>query len=124
MSPVKDASRYPANWVEVSDAIRFDRAGGRCECTGQCGTRGHTRACALRNGDKRCVATHGLPNPRTGSRVVLTTAHLHDNPESDDPDDLLAMCQACHLAYDTRIHRTNRIASARGDLYPLFPEVP
>lgn len=30
-------SRYPAQWAEFSRQIRFERAGGRCECTGECG---------------------------------------------------------------------------------------
>lgn len=60
-----DYKRYPENWHEISAYIRFERAGGRCECTGECG---------LHEG--RCEAEHGKAHPVTGSRVVLTTAHL------------------------------------------------
>ena len=34
MSPIRPESRerYGADWAAFSRAIRFDRAGGRCEC--------------------------------------------------------------------------------------------
>jgi len=32
-----DYSKYPREWRAVSQYIRFERAGNRCECTGQCG---------------------------------------------------------------------------------------
>jgi hypothetical protein len=87
--------RYPRNWAEISKAIRFGRAHGRCECTGECGT-GH---------QGRCEARHGQPHPVTGSRVVLTAAHRDHEPRNCDPANLRAMCQRCHLAYDRDQHR-------------------
>ena len=33
-------------------------------------------------------------------KVVLTVAHLDHTPENNDRDNLRALCQACHLAYD------------------------
>lgn len=122
MSPVKDPAAYGQDWPAISHFIRFERAEGRCECHGECGTRGARRACAAPDEDGRCRARHGMPNPRTHSRVVLTTAHLDDNPGTNDPERLRAMCQACHLAYDTKIHRANREASARGDVLALWGE--
>jgi hypothetical protein len=86
---------YPSNWPEISKSIRFGRAGGRCECEGECGA-GH---------EGRCEARHGEPHPVTGSRVVLTTAHLDRNPWNSDPANLKAMCQKCHLSYDAEQHR-------------------
>lgn len=124
MSPVKDPSAYGDDWPHVSAFIRYHRSGGRCECRGECATRGaRQRAClnAIGDGD-RCQAINGMASPRTGARIVLTVAHLDDNPGTNDPERLRAMCQACHLAYDIRIHRANRIASARGDVLPLFEE--
>lgn len=104
--------RYPANWPAISLNIRRDRAGWRCECAGQCGT-GHPG---------RCHATNGKPHPVTGSRVVLTVAHLDHTPEHVDPANLVAMCQRCHLAYDREHHAQTRArtnAEARG-MPPLF----
>ena len=96
-----DRSRYPADWEAVSLRIR-ERARGRCEW---------------------CGARHGQPHPRTGSRVVLTVAHLGLPTDADraagrcwgDPhdkhdvrgDNLAALCQACHLGYDHDDHVRN-----------------
>jgi hypothetical protein len=108
MSPVRasERSRYPANWQAISARIRFGRAGGRCECEGECGT-GHAG---------RCAARHGLPHPVTGSRVVLTTAHLDHVPEHCSEANLRAMCQRCDLAYDAVHHAATAAATraARG----------
>lgn len=92
--------RYPSNWREISTSIK-DRAGWRCECTGQCG-RGHSGRCPNRHGGK----AYG-----TGSAVVLTTAHLNHTPEDCEPDNLLAMCQGCHLHYDKDHHRETAAAT-------------
>jgi hypothetical protein len=108
--PIKpeNRDRYPDDWPQIVAAVR-KRAGDRCECRGECGTRGAKKAaCAVPDLQGRCRAVHGQPNPRTGSLVVLTTAHLDDQPETRDLNLLRSMCQACHLAYDTLLHRANR----------------
>ena len=99
VSPIRAAEkrRYPKNWPSISKAIRFGRAGGQCECAGECGT-GH---------EGRCEARHGQAHPVTGSEVVLTTAHRDHQPENCDPANLFAACQRCHLAYDAELHRAN-----------------
>ncbi|WP_262703811.1 MULTISPECIES: hypothetical protein [Streptomyces] len=109
--------RYPPDWPQISRRIRFELAIGRCECDGRCGRR-HSG---------RCTAEHGQPHPATGSRVVLTVAHLDDIPEHCDDDNLAAMCQACHLAYDVELHattaaRTRALARISPDQQVLFPE--
>jgi len=81
-----DRSKYPADWENISKFIRFERAQGRCEW--------------VENGI-RCGAVHLQPHPTTGSKVVLTTAHLEDeNPMNVSHDNLMAMCQLHHFAYD------------------------
>lgn len=109
-----DLKRYPLNWPEISNYIRFERAGGRCECDGECG-RGH---------DGRCEALHQEPHPQTGSNVILTTAHLgtdlpdgtpgdkHDKMDVR-PENLKAMCQACHLSFDIDEHVGNAAKTRR-----------
>lgn len=88
----ENRDRYPADWKLISARIRFDRAGGRCECDGRCG--------APHEGG-RCDARHGLPHPATGSVVILTTAHVHGSPPEQCGDgDLFAACQRCHNKYD------------------------
>lgn len=47
-----------------------------------------------------CDARHGEPHPETGSRVVLTVAHMDQDPANNDPANLRALCQRCHLAWD------------------------
>ncbi|MFE0376225.1 hypothetical protein ACFW1M_11680 [Streptomyces inhibens] len=109
--------RYPADWPEISLSIRTERAGGRCECRGQCGT-GHRGRCEARNGG---------PHPDTGSLVALTVAHLDHQPENCAPSNLMAACQRCHLAYDRKHHRQTAAATRRAALeeagqQPLFLE--
>lgn len=105
---------YPPDWKKISLRIRFERARGECECTGQCGTHhGH------------CGATNYEPNPRTGSRVVLTVMHLDHDPTNCTDDNLMAGCQSCHLAYDAAHHRQTALRTrlreerAAGQL-PMF----
>lgn len=114
MMPIRpeNRDRYPANWSEISTAIK-DRAGWRCECTGECG-----RPVVHLDGSKvgRCVNRHGLPAYGTGSKVVLTTAHLDHTPEHCDPGNLKAMCQGCHLHYDRAHHAETRARTRAAEL--------
>ena len=95
--PIKpeNRNRYPDNWAEISQRIRVGRAGNRCE-----GSPAYPD----------CRAENGLPHPVTGSRVVLTVAHLNHTPEDCREENLRAMCQRCHLTYD----RVARSAKKRG----------
>jgi hypothetical protein len=102
---------YGPDWPDVRAAIG-ERSGGRCECKGECGWKRHPApAGSLRGDDRaRCHARNGQPHPFTGSRVVLTVAHLDHNPGTNDPDRLRHMCQGCHLSYD----RANRTRTPTG----------
>ena len=93
-----DYSEYPEDWKEISEYIRFTRAGNKCET---------------------CGAENYKPHPVTGSKVVLTVAHIrHEksdvryNKEKYDPEDkennLVAECQRCHLYRDKDLHARNR----------------
>ena len=112
----ENRARYPKDWSKISRRIRFVRAKGRCECRGECGSSSH-----LQNqgwGNERCDAQHGEPHPDTGSTVVLTVAHLDHTPEHCDDENLRAMCQRCHLAYDRDHHaETRRKRNAVADLF-------
>lgn len=119
----ENRNRYPSDWPEISHRIRFERAGGRCECQGECGRR---------TDSGRCPNTHTGIAYDTGSRVLLTTAHLDYTPENCDPDNLRAMCQGCHLHYDRDHHaetarRTRALALDEllaAQMDPLFPTEP
>jgi hypothetical protein len=117
----EERHRYPENWPDISAAIKWERAGGRCECTGECGRRdGH-----LDPLDGRCRNRHG--EPRWGGAVgqcavVLTTAHLDHQPENCDPENLRAWCEGCHLRYDQAHHAATRRESRMAllGMDPLF----
>jgi len=83
--PIKpeNKARYPKDWKQISHRIRFERAGGRCEW---------------------CFAINYEPHPITGSKVVLTVAHLDHTPENCNDENLVALCQRCHLRYDAKHH--------------------
>jgi hypothetical protein len=81
----ENRARYPADWKLRSRFVRFYRARGRCEW---------------------CGAVHGEPHPITGSIVVLTTAHVHDDrPEASSLLNLAALCQKCHNGHDAKARR-------------------
>ena len=105
----ENRGRYPADWPEISRAIK-ERAGWRCECAGECG-----RPYLHLDVDDRCRNRHGEPAYGTGSRVVLTTAHLDHTPENCDPANLRAMCQGCHLHYDREHHAATRAETRRAE---------
>jgi len=79
---------YAAEWEAISREVR-ERAGWRCEGTPQ---------------HPKCRAANGQPHPVTGSRVVLTVAHMDgsrgNNGEPGNRPNLRALCQRCHLAWD------------------------
>ena len=108
--PIKpeNKDRYPDNWKEISERIRFERADNRCECMGECG---FTHEHESHSG--RCSAINYEPHPITGSKVILTVAHLDHTPEHCDDNNLKAMCQRCHLNYDFDIHRQSRLDNMR-----------
>ena len=64
----------------------------------------------------RCKAVNGQPHPVTGSRVVLTVAHLDHTPENNADDNLRAMCQRCHLAYDREEHQRSREETRKNNM--------
>lgn len=90
-----DWSRYPRNWKRIRRGI-IRRSAGRCEW---------------------CGAENHRPNPATGSKVVLTIAHLGepfaegaDKHDKHDirAENLAALCQRCHLRHDIEEHVENR----------------
>lgn len=104
MSPIRksERKRYPPNWPAISRFIRNERAGGRCECVGECGL--HTTT-------GRCTERNGQPAKWAKGKVVLTTAHLDHTPENVDHDNLRALCNRCHLRYDREHHAETRRAA-------------
>lgn len=91
--PIKaeNKARYPADWKQISKRIR-EKAGNRCE-----GSPAYPD----------CRAVNAQPHPATGSKVVLTVAHLDHQPENCSDENLRAWCQRCHLTYDAPHHAAN-----------------
>ncbi len=79
---------YPEDWELRSQFIRFYRARNKCEF---------------------CGAENYMPHPQTGSKVILTVAHLDHNTQNNSFFNLAALCQKCHNNYD----QTKRIANRR-----------
>lgn len=79
--PIKNYDAYGGKkaWRIISERIRFGRAKGKCE---------------------KCDAVHLQRHPITGSKVVLTVAHIDQNPSNHNESNLLALCQRCHFALD------------------------
>lgn len=113
----ENRGRYPADWTTAVVPRIAARAGGRCECLGECG-----RPAAHLADDGRCHNLQGRPAFGTGARVVLTVAHRDHVPEHCDDGNLAHWCQGCHLHYDRDHHaetraRTRRAGRASGDLF-------
>jgi hypothetical protein len=104
-----EKGRYPPDWKTISRRIR-ERAGGRCECEGECGLhRTHP-------GPRRCVEQHAEPAKWARGRVILTVAHLNHEPGDCSDTNLRAMCQRCHLRYDAPHHQRNAAQTRRANL--------
>lgn len=101
--PIKPENRakYPPRreWAVIRDELKA-RAGDR------------------REGSPKfpgCRAANGLPHPETGSKVVLTVAHLDHEPGNNgvpgDRPNIRVLCQRCHLAHDHAHHQLNAAAT-------------
>lgn len=124
--PIRESerARYPENWKEISAAIRA-REGNKCKF---CGVTNHAWVWRdvlgqWHHAGKRSLVEAGFSNPpfhvactfengRTGIikviKIVLTVAHLNHTPEDCRPENLVALCQRCHLRYDREHHQKTR----------------
>lgn len=134
MCPMRK-SAYPANWDAISRARR-EQAGQKCEqCGVPNGTLivrkpksdeylivDHDGYCMYRWPDGRWIHLSELPDGFDYDRdikVVLTVHHIgvpypdgrpgnpHDKMDVR-PENLIAVCQRCHLILDKEIHIANR----------------
>lgn len=82
-----DYKEYHPKWSLISRLVRFKRAENKCEW---------------------CGAVNYEPNPATGSKVVLTVAHIDHDKANNKFSNLAALCQKCHLGHDLQHHIQNR----------------
>ena len=119
---VENRAKYPKTWPLISTLIRKYRAANNCECSGECGTNHAIENTSFGlNGRRRCLARNGERHPFTGSRVVLTVAHLNQNPADNGEQNLMALCQRCHNRLDSphrqkNARKTRRAKKAVGEL--------
>jgi hypothetical protein len=136
--PIKPENkhRYPPNWKQIRAAI-LEREGNACKF---CKAENHTLiargvgSCAGKymtfDGEVRSEKTGEYLGMARGSEwntdglveIVLTIAHLDHTPENNDPENLAALCQKCHLAYDKEHHlktaaKTRHNRKASGDMF-------
>lgn len=138
--PIKpeNRARYPKDWKQIRQRI-MARADNRCEHEG-CGAQHYDvgfwesgrwirlLSCASYKIAKDYAAEEHFA--RYGFEdgdvkiivIVLTIAHLDHTPENCADENLRALCQRHHLAYDQMHHRataqaTRRARMAAGDLF-------
>jgi len=139
--PIKpeNAARYPVDWKQIRDRA-VARAGNRCQ---ECGVFNHAwgwrdRAGVFNEVSKRTMRDTWPRDERFSRKppfeirtvdgvlkvieIVLTVAHLDHTPENCAEENLRALCQRCHLAYDLPHHlqtayATRRAGKAVADLF-------
>ena len=120
--PIRAENRwlYPIDWTQVSHAVRFERAGARCE---RC-ARPHLHHVSHRGDGRWWDSARGCWRSDRGKRVggrgdialsgirttyvVLACAHLDHDPGNNAPANLAALCQRCHMIHDAAEHRWQR----------------
>lgn len=103
----ENKNRYPKNWKEVRAKI-LERAKNCCEF---CGLENHIFGIRTKDGFNKLEGMALEAATIDGekiTRIVLTIAHLDHAPENNDPENLRALCQKCHLSYDMERHVKNR----------------
>ena len=103
----ENKARYPKDWKKIRARI-LDRAKHCCEF------------CGVPNYVYRFKGEGALTETYTytrmwpeQTRIVLTIAHLDHIPEHCGEDNLRALCQRCHLAYDAQLHQQNSYETRR-----------
>lgn len=134
--PIRKANRnfYPIDWPQISAAVRFGRARGRCE---RCGRPHGQMVRTLPDGRWFDTATNRWRDDRGAEapfpdivdfcrvrawRVVLAACHRDHDPGNSRPDNLASWCQRCHILHDRDWHAFQRRLTilerrALGDLF-------
>lgn len=124
---------YPANWKEIRASILL-RADNRCE---KCRRPNHHKVIVHNSGEWISIlgsllakvncfdgilfstrdnnglpALVALPDAWSGTgchvtKTILTISHQDHDPTNNDPSNLRALCQRCHLTHDAKEHAHN-----------------
>lgn len=108
--PIKPENKklYPKNWKQIREDI-LKRANDKCE---KCGVENHRSIFRLSDGDwwyleaideYECVNETVLEDKYSKLvKIVLTIAHIDQDPTNNDYSNLLALCQKCHFELDRK----------------------
>jgi len=111
--PIK-YSEYPENWKWLSRQIIAD-AGNRCELcyapNGELICRDKTAAYPWRLAENLDDAE--FQNNKI-TKIILTVHHIDGDKRNSTKQNLIALCQRCHLRLDLHKHMTNRKKSKFG----------
>ena len=96
---------YPPDWAAISIQVR-EAAGQRCQW---CGVPNGATVQRIAPVQYRQVWIAGVLHQKpaadwleapTGTRIILTVAHLDRDCTNNDRSNLAALCQRCHLNHD------------------------
>lgn len=83
--PIKPENKklYHPDWKLISLKIRIERAKNKCE---------------------KCGVENGKPIEGKKGKIILTVAHLDQDPTNNNLNNLLALCQRCHFNHDKKFN--------------------
>lgn len=132
-----DLKRYHPKWSLISRLVRYRRAGNKCEwCgapNGQVVARGKGASAGTYmlmdgqvfnncNGAPLGMARGSDYNTRNFVKIILTVAHLDQDPGHNRFHNLAALCQRCHLNHDRRDNYFRRFRRGQFALaYSSYP---
>jgi hypothetical protein len=127
MMPIKDKSKYPADWKEIRQRI-LERENNCCKiCKAGNGDgvfRGFWNGIEVfqrstgsiyrtDNGELLAKDVYAAIEPSSGDedqkaiKIVLTIAHLNHDTSDNRDENLAALCQLHHLRHDGKHHAKN-----------------
>ena len=126
--------RYSEKWETISQRIKLERAANKCE---RCQitnsiiikrTTGTGWRTATEEELKQVAEFKLLHKSKHFStlkyfgltQIVLTVAHLNHNEQDDREENLLAMCQRCHLIHDRQNNRVRSKIYSNSQSLTLF----
>lgn len=133
-----DYSKYPQNWKSEIRPAALARAGNKCQMcfvpNYKIILRGRLGGQEVYQDDDGAIFDAGtselighdyigeIEGAKDFIRVVLTIAHLDHNIENNTDENLMALCQKCHLTHDKALHRANarKTLEKKRGIVPLF----
>lgn len=115
--PIKKENRklYPENWKSKIAPAVIIQANNQCQ---QCGAPNHAMIQRNRRKERWRYAENYYGNGQWGDaiRVSLSACHIDQNPENCKRDNLIALCQKCHLRLDQEAHNITAAQTSRNQL--------